>query len=89
MAVSELPSPNPSDPSRGRSPAYRGPLISLAASRFVYIRNGGDGNEELFDERDDPGELTNRARADAMRPMLERFREGLVRIKANRFGPVR
>ena len=61
MVLSELPSPNPIDPNQGRSPAYRGPLISLAEGDFVYIRNEGDGGEELFNEREDARELINRA----------------------------
>ena len=56
VVLSELASPNPSDPNQGRSPAYRGPLISLAEGDFVYIRNEGDGSEELFNQRDDPHE---------------------------------
>ena len=80
-AFSELASPNPTNPNQGRSPAYRGPMISLAEGDFVYIRNEGDGTEELFDERADPRELTNRARSDAMRLVLQRFRERLARIK--------
>ncbi len=55
--LSELPRPNPVDPNQGRSPAHRGPLVSLADGDFVYIRNEGDGTEEFFNERDDPGEL--------------------------------
>jgi arylsulfatase A-like enzyme len=86
VAISELPSPNPTDSNQGRSPARRGPLISLAQGDFVYIRNVGDGTEELFDEHDDPRELTNRARSDAARPVLERFREHLAAIKV---GPAR
>jgi hypothetical protein len=39
------------------------------------IRNERDGTEELFDQRDDPRELTNRARADAFKSVLERFRQ--------------
>ena len=46
--VSELSSPNPGDPNQGRSPARRGPLISLAEGDYVYIRNEGDGREQLF-----------------------------------------
>ena len=65
VALSELASPNPSDPNQGRSPAYRGPLISLAEGDFVYIRNEGDGSEELFNLREDPDELKNLARAEA------------------------
>src|SRR5262249_25113098 len=49
--ISELTGPNPTDPNRGGSPARRGPLISLAEGDFVYIRNEGDGAEELFNER--------------------------------------
>ena len=81
-ALSELPSPNPSDPNNGRSPAYRGPLVSLAEGDFVYIRNEGDGTEELFNEREDWRELSNRARTDAMQPILQRFRDRLNQTKA-------
>ncbi len=63
-AISELGSPNPSNPNRGRSPAHQGALVSLAADRFVYIRNERDGKEEFFDEHDDPGESQNRAGSD-------------------------
>ena len=45
-AVSELSSPNPTDPNQGRSPAHRGPLVSLAegdsftsATRVMEPRN--------------------------------------------------
>jgi arylsulfatase A-like enzyme len=74
VVLSELASPNPSDPNQRRSPAYRGPLFSLADGDFVYIRNEGDGGEELFNERDDPDELNNLAGAEAMLPVLRRFR---------------
>ena len=70
-------------------PLTRGPLVSLAEGDFVYIRNEGDGTEELFNERDDPRELTNRAASDTMRPILERFREHLARLNASRSGSVR
>ncbi len=83
MVLSELTSPNPTDPNQGRSPAYRGPLISLAEGDFVYVRNEGDGSEELFNERDDPYELSNRARAEAMLPVLRRFRDRLQLAKAH------
>jgi arylsulfatase A-like enzyme len=76
-AISELSSPNPSLPSQGRSPAARGPLVSLASGDFVYIRNEGDGTEELFNERDDPRELINRAGIEAMQPVLQRLRQRL------------
>jgi len=83
-ALSELSSPNPFDPNQGRSPAYRGPLISVAEGEFVYIRNLGDGTEELFNERDDPGELRNQAKVEAMQPVLERLRRQLDLLKVSR-----
>jgi arylsulfatase A-like enzyme len=77
VALSELPSPNPSNPNQGRSPTHRGSLMSLAEGRFVYIRNLGDGREELFDELDDPRELINLTPKEAMKPTLERLRARL------------
>jgi arylsulfatase A-like enzyme len=82
-AISELPKPNPYDPNHGRSPAHRGSLISLAQGDFVYIRNEGDGTEELFNERDDPGESRNLAQVAAVQPILQRFRRRLDRMKAS------
>ena len=47
-AISELTIPNPTNPNQGRSPAARGPLVSLAEEEYVYIRNERDGLEQLF-----------------------------------------
>ncbi len=80
--VSELTGPNPTDPNQGRSPAKRGPLISLAEGDFVYIRNEGDGAEELFNEREDPHELHNQAGVEALQPILNRFRERVNQLRA-------
>jgi arylsulfatase A-like enzyme len=82
-AISELPRPNPFNPNQGRSPAHRGPLVSVAEGDFVYIRNERDGTEEFFNERDDPNELHNQAQVEAMQPMLIRFRRRLDLMKAN------
>jgi arylsulfatase A-like enzyme len=82
--VSELTAPNPADPNQGRSPAKRGPLVSLAEGDFVYIRNEGDGSEELFDHRNDPEELRNQGGVEALQPVLKRFRERVDQIKAIR-----
>jgi arylsulfatase A-like enzyme len=87
--LSELPSPNPRDSNQGRSSAHRGPLVSLAVGDLVYIHNEGDGTEELYDESDDPRELTNRASSDTMRPVLEQFRQQLARLKARPRGTAR
>jgi arylsulfatase A-like enzyme len=72
--VSELRAQNPAWPNRGRSPAARGPLISLADDQFVYIRNERDGSEQLFDERVDPQELSDQSKGESMRPVLDDFR---------------
>jgi arylsulfatase A-like enzyme len=80
---SELMAPNPTRPNQGRSPASRGPLISLAQGDFVYIRNEGDGSEQLFNERDDPQEFDDRAQFESMRPVLGEFRRRLDLIKRN------
>jgi arylsulfatase A-like enzyme len=81
-ALSELAGPNPQNPNHGRSPSYRGPLISIADGDLVYIRNQGDGGEELFNERDDPAEAHNLARDASMEPVLRRFRDRLLRDRA-------
>jgi arylsulfatase A-like enzyme len=81
--ISELMTPNPGRPNQGRSPAARGPLISLAEGNFVYIRNERDGSEQLFNERDDPHEIDNRAQFESMRPVLEKFRRRLDLFRRN------
>jgi arylsulfatase A-like enzyme len=79
--ISELTEPNPTRPNQGRSPAFRGPLVSLAEGDFVYIRNEGDGSEQLFNERNDPREVDNRSQIESMRPVLEDFRSRLELIR--------
>jgi arylsulfatase A-like enzyme len=83
-ALSELPEPSPTKPSRGRSPAARGPLVSLAQDEYVYIRNEGTGQEQLFSEREDPLEFFNRKDDKAMQPVLDRLRRQLDEIRARR-----
>jgi arylsulfatase A-like enzyme len=79
--ISELMVPNPARPNQGRSPASRGPLVSLAEGDFVYIRNEGDGREQLFNERIDPQEIDDRSRFESMRPVLAEFRNRLDLIR--------
>jgi len=79
--ISELMAPNPARPNQGRSPASRGPLVSLATGDFVYIRNEGDGSEQLFNERNDPQEIDDRSRFESMGPVLEKFRNRLDLIR--------
>jgi arylsulfatase A-like enzyme len=80
--VSELREPNSSTGhDRERSPALHGPLISLANHNFVYIRNEGDGAEQLFDGRADPQELSDRSRDDSVQAVLEDFRRQFQRFR--------
>jgi arylsulfatase A-like enzyme len=79
-AVSELLVPNPVNPGNDRSPARSGAWFSLADGDFVYIRKDGDGTEELFNQAEDPRELSNRARLGAFQGVLEQFRARLDRI---------
>jgi hypothetical protein len=51
-AFSELFAASPRKTNRGRSPADRGAMISVAEGDFVYTRNEGDGAEELFNKSD-------------------------------------
>src|SRR5262249_30144307 len=82
-AISELASPYPYDPNQGRSPVPRGVLASIAEGSYVYIRNGGDANEELFNVRDVPNEVDNRARSAAAQAVKERLRTHLDRLRAS------
>ena len=63
-------------------PEYPPWRVTLAGGDFVYIRIEGDGSEELFNQRDDPNELNNLARAEAMLPILRRFRDHLAQATA-------
>jgi arylsulfatase A-like enzyme len=84
VVLSELAAPNPADPNQGRSPARTGRVISMAEGDLVYIHNEGDGTDELFNEREDPLELLNRARAESLLPVLQRFRERLETLRGGR-----
>jgi arylsulfatase A-like enzyme len=87
--ISELMASNPTQPNQGRSPAARGPLVSLARGDFVYIRNEGDGSEQLFNERNDPQEIDDRSRFESMRPALAEFRNRLDLIRRTSPSPRR
>ncbi len=81
VAFSELFASSPRKTNHGRSPADRGAMISVAEGDFVYIRNEGDGAEELFNKSDDPHELSNRRGVDALKPVLEQLRGHVVRFR--------
>jgi arylsulfatase A-like enzyme len=82
--ISELASPNPYDPNQGRSPVHRGGLVSLTEGDYVYIRNEGDGSEELFNRLNDPNQFDNRAHRSAEQAVKERLRTHLDQIRWGR-----
>lgn len=77
-AISELKAPNPANPNQGRSPAQNGPLTALTRGRYTYIFS--DMSEELYDEASDPAEEKNLAGDEAMKPVLEQFRNLANRV---------
>ena len=87
LKTSDRPSPGPvisildflrpDDPNQGRSPASHGPLRALAEGGLVYIHNSGDGREELYDERQDPGEFHDLTRNEEARELVSQMRQAM------------
>ena len=77
-AVSELESPDPANPNQGRSPARHGKLTALTRERYTYIVS--DKTEELYDEVSDAAETKNLVLDEAMKPVLDRFRDQATRV---------
>jgi arylsulfatase A-like enzyme len=82
-AFSELFAPSPRKTNHGRSPADRGAMISVAEGDFVYIRNEGDGAEELFNKSEDPHELSNRVGQGTLKPILDGFRKRVAEFRGS------
>jgi arylsulfatase A-like enzyme len=61
-------------------PVTRGDMKSLLADGHHYIRNFGDGREELYDLGADPGEENDLAREPRARERLVRSRDAVERI---------
>jgi arylsulfatase A-like enzyme len=76
--LSELEAPPEADPNQGDSPVCRGPMASLVAGGYHYIRSG-DGREELYDLEADPHETRNLARSGEVKERLRQFRGELPR----------
>jgi hypothetical protein len=57
--------------------------VSLAEGAYIYIRNEGDGSEELFVERGDPNEFDHRVPSEGAHAVKERLRMQLDRMRAN------
>jgi len=58
-----------------RYPVSRGNMVAAQAGSLRYIRNLGDGMEELYDPTTDPLEQNDLRQAPAMEPALGRFRQ--------------
>jgi arylsulfatase A-like enzyme len=61
---------------RNRPPAWRGPMHSVVAEDRSYIRNA-DGQEELYNLRDDPAQLRDLSASAEEVPVLRRMRDRL------------
>jgi len=69
---------------QGWYPIGKGPeMFSLLTADHHYIRNG-DGSEELYDVRSDPGEARNLAADVESRLLLSRFRSSLRSVLTSR-----
>ncbi|MCI0460887.1 MAG: sulfatase-like hydrolase/transferase [Gemmataceae bacterium] len=64
------------------SPVARGSLASIFMEGKYYIRNLGDGSEELYDFANDPQEQNNLVRSAEGQALLPRYREALRRAMA-------
>jgi arylsulfatase A-like enzyme len=71
---------------QGREPVAKGPMKSLVAGGFHYIRSA-DGTEELFDLKGDPEETVNAAIYPDAATSLEGFR-GALRSMLSKRPPV-
>lgn len=76
--VSEVALPPEADPNGGRSPVCRGPMLSLVADGWHYIRNG-DGREELYDFKHDTDETHDLAGLADKAEVLRTLRDRVVR----------
>lgn len=65
-------------------PAMKGPMKSLVSNNFHYIKNLGDGREELYDYEKDPEEVDELSRLADSRPVLDRFRTALDDVTSGR-----
>ncbi|MCC6420216.1 MAG: sulfatase [Gemmataceae bacterium] len=71
------------DPNEHRcSPVARGSMVSLFLDGKHYIRNLGDGREELYCFDGDPGEQNDLAGTPAGQALLPRYREAVARALA-------
>jgi arylsulfatase A-like enzyme len=79
-------------PPYSRSPEYdalRWPLAALIEGDWSYFRRDGEVRELLFNLREDPAELHNRANDPALLPTLERMRHALNGLTAGALTPDR
>ncbi len=67
----------------------RWPLAALTDAGWTYIRREGDLREELYRSTDDPGETRNLADEPALKPVLERMRDGLRQLTSGPLTPER
>jgi arylsulfatase A-like enzyme len=88
-ALSEVVPIDVLDPDPAQLLGRRWPLGAVADGDWTYIRREGDVREELYNLREDPQELHDRAGDKAARPVLDRMRQALLRLSSGPLTPER
>jgi arylsulfatase A-like enzyme len=80
VVLSELAGPARIPADQGRSPVSEGPMKALVINGKQYIRNYGNGSEELYDFACDPEELHDLSQVAKSQEDLKGFRRFLEEI---------
>jgi arylsulfatase A-like enzyme len=87
VVLSEIMSPSRIPPDQGRSPISKGPMKSIVVNSKQYIRNYGDGYEELYDLDRDWTEVQGLTRAAGRETELEQYRSILEQFLSENSQP--
>ena len=88
-ALSEVVPIDVLDPDPAQLLVRRWPLGAVADGDWTYIRREGDVHEELYNLREDRHELHDRAGDQGARPVLDRMRQGFLRLTSGPLTPER
>jgi arylsulfatase A-like enzyme len=77
QALSEVAPTGPFDPNRLHLPVFQDPMASLAEDDWVLIRHEGEGEDQLFNLREDPKEVHDLARDPSTQSRIQQMRRTL------------
>jgi arylsulfatase A-like enzyme len=80
VILAELMAPSRIPPDQGRSPVSKGPLKALLIDDKQYIKNYGDGLEELYEFFGDPSEAHNLSSLGEYQDDLEGLRRSMDQV---------